>query len=55
MYCVGVALKITQFLNHMYCLLINYVILRLICMILDSSVGTARKVGLDFRRKLVRF
>jgi len=24
-------------------------------MIRDSSVGTARKVGLDFRRKLVQF
>ena len=55
MYCVGVALKITQFLNHMYCLLVNYFTLRLIRIILDSSVGTARKVGPDFRRKLLRF
>jgi len=54
-YCVGVTLKITQFLNHMYCLLINCILLRIICMSVDSSVVTVRKAGLDCRRKLVQF
>ena len=55
MYCVGVALKVTQCLNHMYCPLINCMLSRLSYMSLDSSVGTVRKVGLYVKRKLVRF
>ena len=50
-----VTLKIMQFLNHMCRLLNDCILLRLICMSRNSSVGTVRKVGLDCRRKLVQF
>jgi len=44
----GVTLKITHFLNDMYSLLINCILLRIICMSVDSSVGTVRQLEFGF-------
>jgi hypothetical protein len=48
MYCVGVTLKITQFLNDMYSVLINRILLKIICMSVDCSVVTARQLEFGF-------
>jgi hypothetical protein len=47
-YILGVTIKIIQFLNYMYSLLINRHLLKIICMSVDSLVRTVRHLEFGF-------